>query len=86
MSTPHSPPQASRRRRPLVWAVTLIAGLIGLVAGFDFGNRLAGSLVGAVMALNGALFCSILAAAVAERVFGERHSASEDEPARRRDA
>lgn len=86
MSTPSGPPQAPRPRRSLVWAITLVAGLVGLVAGFDFGNRLAGMLVGALMAFNGALFCSILAAAVAERVFGERSSASANQAERRGDA
>jgi hypothetical protein len=86
MSTPHSPTQAPRPRRPLVWTITLIAGLVGLAAGFDFGNRLAGTLIGAVMAFNGALFCSILAAAAAERVFGKRRSASTADQPQREDA
>jgi hypothetical protein len=87
MSTPSPrPPQSPRARRSVVWAITLAAGLIGLAAGFDFGNRLAGMLIGVVMAFNGALFCSILAAAVAERMFGERSSPSANQPERRGDA
>jgi hypothetical protein len=63
-----SPTATVRTKRWLVWTATVIAGLVGLFCGFDFGNRLAGMWLGAVLALNGALFCSIVVAAAAEKL------------------
>jgi hypothetical protein len=71
-----TPPRPSRSNGTLIRGITVAAGLVGMLAGFDFGNRLSGMLIGALMALNGAIFCSILAAAVAERLLGARHNAT----------
>ena len=45
-----------------------MSAVAGMILGYDFGNRLAGTLVGVVMGLNGAVFCSILASGAADWV------------------
>jgi hypothetical protein len=70
-----SAPRREASSRWPVWIPTIVAGMAGLVLGYDFGNRLGGMLIGAVLALNGALFCSILAASAAERLLGARRAA-----------
>ena len=63
-------------QRPAGWGLprvlsallTLLAALAGLVYSYDFGVQIGGPLVGVVLALNGALFCSIVAGALAERL------------------
>jgi hypothetical protein len=55
-------------QRWLVRAVCVLAALAGLVAGYDFGQLIGGPFVGVVLALNGAVFCSIIAGALAERL------------------
>ena len=70
----HLARHASRRVRtagPLqwaVWAATLAAGVVGLLYGYAFGVRLSGTLLGVVLALNGAALCSMVADALLERV------------------
>ena len=65
---------ASRRVReagPLQWAAwvaTLAAGVVGLLYGYAFGVRLSGTLLGVVLAVNGAALCTLVADALLERV------------------
>jgi hypothetical protein len=63
-----TPQDRSRWRQWLHWALQLLAGAAGLKFGFDFGYRLDGAGIGILMALNGALFCSIMAGAVVSRL------------------
>jgi hypothetical protein len=53
------------------WLLRLVYGLaavLGMVYSYDFGKVIGGPLVGVVLALNGAVFCSIVAGALAERL------------------
>jgi hypothetical protein len=68
MSNPESVTRPAWQRGLIVLATTL-AALAGLVAGYGFGGRIGGPLVGVVLALNAAVFCSIIAGALAERCF-----------------
>ena len=55
------------------WAAVLLmlaASVIGAGLGYDFGRTLGGALFGVLTAAAGALFCSILADALATRVLG----------------
>ena len=70
MVQPQSP---DRARTTIARAAALAAALIGMWFGFDFGQRIGGTVVGVVLAANGALFCSILVAAVVERLPRQRH-------------
>lgn len=54
--------------RLLVWALCLLAGLAGLLLGYDFGARLGGVLLGVVMALNAAAFFWLMVGAVLDRL------------------
>lgn len=54
--------------RVLSALLTVLAALAGLVTSYDFGVQIGGPLVGVVLALNGALFCSIVVGALAERL------------------
>ncbi len=58
----------SRARRLVTAVVCGVAALAGLVSGYDFGLQLGGALVGVVMAVNGAVFCAILAGAAIDRL------------------
>ena len=62
----HSTASAARRWLPrLVYA---LAAAIGAIYSYDFGSVIGGPLVGVVLALNGAVFCSVVAGALAERL------------------
>jgi hypothetical protein len=53
------------------WLVRLAYGLavvLGAIYGYDFGSRIGGMFIGVILALNGAVFCSIVAGAAAERL------------------
>jgi hypothetical protein len=54
--------------RLLVWALCALAGLAGLLLGYDVGARVAGVLLGVVMALNAAAFVWLMASAVLDRL------------------
>lgn len=54
-------------QRSVLALVYVLAAAVGLVSGYDFGSRIGGIFVGVVLALNGAVFCSIVVGAVAER-------------------
>jgi hypothetical protein len=64
-----SHPSASRR---WVWATQAVAAGVGLVLGYDFGVRISGTLLGVVLALNGALFCSMVVDVLADRLVRAR--------------
>lgn len=48
--------------------MSALAALLGLVYGFDAGQRMSGPMLGVVMALNAAVIASLLAGAVADRI------------------
>lgn len=62
------PAPATPAPRWLIRSIYGLAAMLGLLAGYDFGQVIGGPLMGAVVALNGALFCSIVAGALAERL------------------
>lgn len=62
------PKPASPLQRVLVWLVYALAAVAGALACYDFGQVIGGPIVGVVLALNGAVFCSIVAGAVAEEL------------------
>lgn len=72
-------PRRIQTRRWLARAVTAAAGLLGMYLGFDFGQQISGTLIGVVLAVNGALFGSILASAAAERLLGLSGRTSTDQ-------
>jgi hypothetical protein len=74
-----TPQQKSRWNQWLQWALQLLAGVAGLKFGFDFGYRVDGPWLGVVMALNSALFASIMAGAVVGRLLPSRKTRG-DEP------
>lgn len=69
-TTPATPTQ-----RWLVRLACLLAAAFGMWACYGFGHRIGGLAVGVVLALNGALFCSIVAGALAERLCRKRRPA-----------
>ena len=62
------PTTQDRNRRRLVWAVWLIAALAGLKYGFDFGSRISGLWMGIAMAITTAVFCSMMAGGMVQRL------------------
>jgi hypothetical protein len=61
-------PAASPARRWLPRLASLLAAVAGANYSYDFGALIGGPLVGLVLALNGAVFGSVLAGALAERL------------------
>ncbi len=55
-------------QRWLVRLVYTLAAVAGMVYSYDFGKVIGGPLVGVVLAFNGAIFCSIVAGALAEKL------------------
>lgn len=55
-------------QRWLVRLVYLLAAVAGMIYSYDFGKVIGGPIVGVVLALNGAVFCSIVAGALVERL------------------
>jgi hypothetical protein len=55
-------------QRVLVALAYALAALAGMVYSYDFGKLIGGPVVGVVLALNGAVFCSIIAGALAEKL------------------
>ncbi len=68
-------------QRWLVRLVYLLAAVAGMVYSYDFGKVIGGPIVGVVLALNGAVFCSIVAGALVERLC--RWWAASSDPSRR---
>lgn len=68
---------AARPKRWTQWGVYLLATALGLHYGYDIGSRVSGVAMGVVMALNTAVFASIMAGAVSDRLWqwwaGLRH-------------
>jgi hypothetical protein len=58
---------ALNKGRWWLYALSLLAGLAAAPFGYDVGQRIAGSLIGWVMALNSAVFCTLVAGAVLDR-------------------
>ena len=55
-------------QRWLVRLVYMLAAGAGMIYSYGFGKVIGGPFVGVVLALNGAVFCSIVAGALAERL------------------
>jgi len=51
------------RHRWWLYALSVLAGLAAAPFGYDVGQRIAGAWIGWVMALNVAVFCTLIAAA-----------------------
>jgi hypothetical protein len=49
--------------------VHVLAAAAGALYGYDFGQLIGGAIVGAVLALNAAVFCSILAGGLADSLW-----------------
>lgn len=69
----------SRQRVPsshrfMAWVVYVLATVLGLRYGYDFGHRIGGLWLGVFLALIGAAFTSILADAALDRVLRWRAS------------
>jgi hypothetical protein len=64
----HLDPVATPPQRWLVRLVYVLAAVLGMVYSYDFGNVIGGPIVGVVLALNGAVFCSIMAGALVEKL------------------
>ncbi|HYN61762.1 MAG TPA: hypothetical protein VET87_19835 [Rubrivivax sp.] len=62
------PAPMSPLKRWLVRLICVLAALVGMVYSYDFGKVIGGPLIGVVLALNGAVFCSIVAGALAEKL------------------
>jgi hypothetical protein len=55
-------------QRGLLRLVYVLAAVAGMVTSYDFGKLIGGPIVGVLLALNGAIFCSIVAGALAEKL------------------
>ena len=64
-------------QRWLVRLVYLLAAVAGMVYSYDFGRIIGGPVVGVVLGLNGAVFCSIVAGALAEKLCQWRPAAQQ---------
>jgi hypothetical protein len=77
------PKESSDRPRPLqrrvVQVSQVVAVVVGLKYGYDFGRQISGTLLGIVLAINGAVFCAITVGMIADRAFGQRQG-NRDEP------
>jgi predicted cobalt transporter CbtA len=63
-------PPVTHAARPAgrgLWLAHAIAVALGLGLGFDFGRQISGSLLGVVLAINGAVFCSMVVDQAVER-------------------
>jgi hypothetical protein len=66
---PHiEPAPATPLQRWLLRLVYALAAVLGMAYSYDFGKVIGGPFVGVVLALNGAVFSSIVAGALAERL------------------
>jgi drug/metabolite transporter (DMT)-like permease len=70
---------ATGTRRPAprqwwAWLVVALAGVVGLWFGYDFGRQVSGMGLGLLMAANGAVFASLLASAVVDRLLRPKKS------------
>jgi len=62
------PAPATPLQRWLLRLVYVLAAVTGMVYSYDFGKVIGGPIMGVVLALNGAVFCSIVAGALAEKL------------------
>lgn len=65
-------------RRWWLYALSLAAGLAAAPFGYDIGQRIAGPLLGWVMGLNSALFCTLIAGALLDRLTRVRRRGRND--------
>jgi hypothetical protein len=61
---------ALTRQRLWLAGLSLVAGLAAAPFGYDVGLRIAGPLIGWIMALNVAVFCTLIAAAALDALAG----------------
>ena len=62
------PAPSAPLQRWLVRSVYVLAAVAGMIYSYDFGKVIGGPVVGVVLALNGAVSCSIVAGALAEKL------------------
>lgn len=62
-----SEPGSAQWRRRAVYATYALAFVAGLVAGFDFGVRAGGLVIGVVASINAAIFLALICGGLAER-------------------
>jgi hypothetical protein len=61
-------PGNTRALRRIVIALAYVAAIsAGLKYGYDFGAQISGRLLGVVLAINGAVFCSLIVGMVTDR-------------------
>lgn len=71
--------EGTLRPRPwLVWTASLLASLVGLKYGYDFGERLSGTVLGVITGVNLAVFGGFVAGSAVKWMFGS-HAANRDE-------
>jgi hypothetical protein len=58
--------QSARHHAVLV--LQWMSAVIGFVYGFDFGHQVSGAMLGLVLAINSALFCSIMVGAIDDAI------------------
>lgn len=61
-------PEPRRSRRWLVWTASLAAAALGIVYGFQVGQRVAGLWLGLVMALNAGALGALIAGSLVDRL------------------
>lgn len=68
--------KTSANVRPLqrfaVWIAYAVTALVGLEYGYDFGKEISGTWLGIVLAINGAVFGTIIVSMLADRVFAPK--------------
>jgi hypothetical protein len=64
--------ERARGASMIEWVAGLVAAALGLWYGYDFGERLSGTVLGVITAVSTALFGFLLASSLAERFFSNR--------------
>jgi hypothetical protein len=64
--------QNKRPRRWLVWIASGLAGLMGFKYGYDFGERLSGTVLGVIAGVNLAVMCGFVGGSAAKRIAASR--------------
>ena len=63
-----TPAPRSIAQRALLWLVHLVAAAAGMYYSYGFGSTISGPVFGVVLALNGAVFCSIVVGALIDQL------------------
>ncbi|MFN7752812.1 MAG: hypothetical protein ACK5TE_11160 [Pseudomonadota bacterium] len=70
--TPDPTPTSAQWRSRAVYATYGLSALVGLVAGFQFGARAGGLVIGVVASINAAVFLALICGGLAERMLPRR--------------